>query len=804
MNTLMQHSKLILLNISQFFLFFIFLLSFTPEVNATVSMTYPFASSMVLQRNQTVPIWGTAASGEVVTVTFNGQTKSVTTSSTTKWRVVLDPMIEKGPLVMTVKGNNTLTFTDVYIGEVWNCAGQSNMDTRLSYYTGLADTILAANNPLLRYIDVRYTLMGSNIGWHAITPSTAGGCSATAYFFGKQLQKKLGCAVGLLVTAVGGTYIESWFDPVTLAENPKMVLPSGFTTPGDMYSSYIAPVLTYGIKGTVCMHGEQNAGDSITAPLYGERFKKLITGWRRAWGQGDFPFYYGQITMYNTKAAPDTLSPIVQVREGQRSALVLPNTGMSVNLDLSAGGWHFPNKSEAGRRLALLALAKDYGQSTLEYSGPVYEKIGVQGAKVKIQFSHTGLGLTTTDTNSPTGYLIAGADNVWYSTTTTAIVDSTIVISSTNVTTPVKIAYVLGKTSCNLSNKNGLPASPFRSDRQYWSNGINQIISMAELNRVSYILPDFSPATTTSGLKITYESDNPNIANITADGMVHITGAGTCKIKAYQKGDSIYRSSAVLTQTLVVNKASQTIAFPDIPAKIYGDAPVELAATASSGLPVTYSVTAGDAVSLSGNVAKIVKAGTVTIKASQAGNVGYFGAAAVTKNLTISKANLTITATDTLRNLSAENPLFKLKYDGFVYADNADSIDVKPILSCTADKTSPVGDYIISASGASDNNYNISYVDGKLTVIDNTGLDNIQSRFSVYPLPVQQQLNIDLDQPANSLIVTLEALNGQKVLEKSQQSGTKLSLDCSNLTSGIYILKVCKDNQVFVRRIVKQ
>ena len=721
-------------------LFFAFIFCFLSETKATVTMTYPFASSMVLQRNQVVPIWGTAASGEVVTVTFNGQTKSAITATTGKWRIILDPMIEKGPLVMTVKGTNTLTFTDVYIGEVWNCAGQSNMDTRLYYYTGLADTILAANNPLLRYIDVRYTIMGSNVGWHAITPTTAGGCSATAYFFGKQLQKKLGCAVGLLVTAVGGTYIESWFDPVTLAENPKMVMPSGFTTPGDMYNSYVAPVVSYGIKGTVCMHGEQNAGDTITAPLYGERLKKLITGWRRAWGQGDFPFYYGQITMFNTKSSPDTLSPIVQVREGQRAALVLPNTGMSVNLDLSAGGWHFPNKYEAGRRLALLALAKDYGQSTLEYSGPVYQKFGVQGAKVKIQFSHTGLGLTTSDANSPTGYVIAGADNVWYSTTTTAIVDSTIVISSTNVTAPVKIAYVLGKTSCNLSNKDKLPGSPFRSDREYWRNGINQIISMAELNRISYIYPDFSPATTTSGLKITYESDNPNIANITADGLVHITGAGTCKIKAYQKGDSIYRSSIVLTQTLVVNKASQTITFPDIPAKIYGDAPVELAATASSGLPVTYSVTAGDAVSVTGNVAKIVKAGTVTIKASQSGNVGYFGATAVSKNITISTALLTITASDTLRKLSAENPVFKVKYEGFVYADNADSIDVKPAMSCAADKTSPVGDYVISVSGASDNNYNIAYVNGKLTVIDDTGLENIQSRFSIYPLPVQQQL----------------------------------------------------------------
>lgn len=534
-------------------------LMFATIAQAKVVVPMPFTDHMVLQRNMPVPIWGTAAAGEKVKLSFNGQTKSTVTGTNGKWRIVLNPMIEKGPLTMTVEGTNTITFTDIYIGEVWNCAGQSNMDTRLSYYVtsypkwGYADTIANATDSLLRYIDVRSTILNKNIGWHAISPATAGGCSATAYFFGKALQQKLGCAVGLLVTAVGGSYLERWFDSVTIASDKNFILPKGFTTPGDLYNQFISPVVTYGIKGTICMHGEQNAGDTLTAPLYGERFKKLITTWRNAWGQGDFPFYYGQITQFNTKAPVDSFSPKVEVREGQSSALVLPKTAMTVNLDLGAGSWHFPNKYEAGRRLSLIALAKDYGYDTIEYSGPTFEKMGVQGDKVKLLFSHRGTGMKLSSGTELTGFYIAGSDGVWYKATGN-IMDSMVVIFSANVPNPTRVSYALGKTSYNLFNKEGLPASPFNSDWQHWQQGVNQLISMPETSTKTLGTPDFSPATTTSGLPITYQVDNPKVATISRGGLIHLKGVGTCHITAYQIGNSSYRSSIVLSQTLTVSK----------------------------------------------------------------------------------------------------------------------------------------------------------------------------------------------------------------------------------------------------------
>ena len=533
-------------------------LFFSLNAQAKVAMKLPFTSHMVLQRNMPVPIWGTAAAGEKVTLSFNGQIKDTVTATNGKWKIVLDPMIENGPLTMTVTGTNTLTFTDIYIGEVWNCAGQSNMDTRLSYYEtnnptwGYTDTIANATDSLLRYVDVRYSILNKNVGWHAISPTTASGCSATAYFFGKALQKKLGCAVGLLVTAVGGTFIEGWLDPETIAADTNMVMPNGLTTAGDQYNQFIVPVLNYGIKGTICMHGEQNAGDTLTAPLYGDRFKKLITSWRKDWGQGDFPFYYGQITQFNTTAPIDSFSPKVEVREGQRFALSLPQTAMTVNLDLGTGTWHFPNKYEAGRRLSIIAFAKDYGYDTLEYSGPVFEKMGVQGNKAKLLFSHRGSGMKLSSGTTLNGFYISGANGVWYKATGT-IVDSMVVLTSTSVPNPTRVSYTQGKTTYNLYNKQGLPASPFNSDLQCWTDGINQIISMPETSTKTLGVPDFSPATTTSGLPITYQTDNPNVATIDSAGLIHLEGAGTCRIIAYQAGDTTYRSSVVLSQTLTVS-----------------------------------------------------------------------------------------------------------------------------------------------------------------------------------------------------------------------------------------------------------
>jgi sialate O-acetylesterase len=345
------------------------------------------------------------------------------------------------------------------VGEVWQAAGQSNMDTRLSFYSTLAGEISKANHPLLRYYTLRQP--GQTTTWQVVSPSTAGPLSALAYFFGKEIQEKTGVAVGLVVTAVGGTTIASWLDPATLSAHSDVK----DSDRGSMWSSWVAPVVGYGLRGTVWFQGEQNT-NGTDAPSYGERFNWLITGWRAAWGQGDFPFFFGQLSnIHDAQTDPNDTSTVAMVREGQRMALALPGTAMSVNMDIGiANDWHFPNKPEAGHRLALPARAKVYGEASLVYSGPLYISKSIAGDKVTLSFDQVGGGLMARDSEPLKGFAIAGAAGSWVWADAN-ISGNTVVVSSPSVASPTRVRYAWGDNpTFSLYNKEGLPASPFTTE----------------------------------------------------------------------------------------------------------------------------------------------------------------------------------------------------------------------------------------------------------------------------------------------------------------------------------------------------
>jgi len=432
-------------------------------VGAVVTVTNTFSNNMVLQRSMPVPIWGKAASGEQVTVTLNGKSKTVTTPSNGAWKVVLDSMAAGGPYSLTIKGANTLTVTGVYMGEVWQVAGQSNMDTRLSFFANLADSIKIADNALLRYNTLRQpgqTFAGSN-PWLVVSPSTAGDLSATGYFFGREIQKVTGVAVGLIVTAVGGTTLASWQDPATLAANPSI----SDSDRGEMWNTWVAPVAGYAIRGTLWIQGEQDC-NGAGSPTYGERFKLLIKGWRAAWGQGDFPFYFMSLSnIHGAQTDPNNASTVAVVREGQRLALALPNTEMGVSIDIGdSNNWHYANKPEAGRRFALLAKAKVYGQSSLVYSGPMYRSKTINGNQVKLLFNLYGSGMVAKGGGALTGFAIAGAAGNWVWATATLKGD-TVIASGAAVAAPTRVRYAWADNpTFNLFNSEGLPAAPFTTE----------------------------------------------------------------------------------------------------------------------------------------------------------------------------------------------------------------------------------------------------------------------------------------------------------------------------------------------------
>lgn len=452
------------------------MLLFATSASANLSVTTLFSNSMVLQRNQPVPIWGKGAENEMVTVSFNGQTKNTTTSGSGTWRTTLDPMKEGGPFTMTIRGNNTITITDVYMGEVWQCGGQSNMDTRVSYYPHYNSIQNSYKNPMLRFYTLRQSradadgFTTANV-WEKCNSSAAiGKCSCLGFFFGKEISEKLGSsiAIGLVVTAVGGTRIASWLDPEVATANPQIANQDQSTVPASMWNAWVAPIAGCAMRGVVWMHGE-NDRTSGQQVYYEERFRLLINGWRKTWQIGDFPFYYVQLANgYGAaQTTPGESSSDMVIREAQRLALALPNTGMAVAIDaLKAGdSLHFSNKELIGKRLALIARARDYGESSLYYTGPMYQSMTTTDNKITLTFTTIGSGLHTSDSKSPTSFAVAGNDNKWYWATATEIDGNCINLTCSNVPVPKNVRYAYASNPVtNLYNIEGLPASPFTTE----------------------------------------------------------------------------------------------------------------------------------------------------------------------------------------------------------------------------------------------------------------------------------------------------------------------------------------------------
>ena len=363
--------------------------------------------------------------------------------------------------------------------------------------------------------------------WEVVTPDTIGNCTAAGYFFARELVKNLDVPVGLIDSNWGGTRIEAWInregyaavpqlinssrqvenalpdseagnkrylDYLTamkdwLAQSEKAVTAKHIPPPqpaapwleGDqqqlthLYNAKINPLVPYAIHGALWYQGEANGGDGI---VYAHKMEALIRGWRQVWHEGDFPFYYVQLANFQTS---DPNKPAMgdgwaNIRDAQLKALDIPNTGMAVTIDIGdAGNIHPKDKQDVGKRLAAWALAKDFGKN-IECSGPLYQKCLVEGNKIRISFDHAANGLMV---GSKTGLdpvqavadgkvkwiSIAGADKQFY-WADAVIEGSTLLVSSDKVPVPVAVryAFAMNPQGANLYNKDGFPASPFRTD----------------------------------------------------------------------------------------------------------------------------------------------------------------------------------------------------------------------------------------------------------------------------------------------------------------------------------------------------
>lgn len=457
---------------------------------AEIKLPAVITSNMVLQREKKVEIWGNASPGEQVLVSFAGQTKTTVTDSTSHWQVFLDPMpANNQPAQMTIAGKNNIILNNILVGEVWLCSGQSNMEypmyRAMKRYTApkkgedMAEIELKLpKNPLIRFLYVERKLQSElpTKGWLDCNDSTFRFVTAAGYFFAKELVKELNVPVGIISSSWGGTRIEQWTPPTAYqnsAQYKEIASHPGFKidgmVPGKMYEGMLLPIAPYTMKGILWYQGESNVmiHDSLR---YTDKFKIMLDTWRTLWNDMGLPFYYVQIAPYAySKRDKDAfkhqtdLLPITW--EAQLKCLAFNNTGMIVTTDLvdDLTNIHPSYKWEVGRRLSLIALAKDYGKR-IEYSGPVYQSVSFKGKKATIEFTHTGNGLITSDGHPLNWFTIAGEDRVFYPAKV-SIKKNRLIVSSKEVKKPVAVRFAWSESAQpNFFNSEKLPASPFRTD----------------------------------------------------------------------------------------------------------------------------------------------------------------------------------------------------------------------------------------------------------------------------------------------------------------------------------------------------
>ncbi len=440
---------------------------------ADVRLPSVIGENMVLQQKQTAILWGWADKGEKVTVSLEGNTAEATADSAGRWRVEIQPPAAGGPYTLTLEGANTITLSNVMVGEVWICSGQSNMEFGVASAINGQDEIAAADYPNIRLFTVAKKIADKPqddcVGtWTPCTPQTVPRFSAVAYFFGRQLHKELHVPVGLINTSWGGTVAEAWTSRGTLESDADYseILQRAATfnerNPNQasvLYNGMIKPLVPLAIRGAIWYQGEANVG---RAEQYAKLFPAMITDWRTSWGQGDFPFLFVQLAPFRYGRSDP--AECAELWEAQFKTLTLPGTGMAVTTDIGdIKDIHPKNKQEVGRRLALWALGNTYGKE-LVYSGPLYDSIKVEGEKIRISFKHTGGGLKSADDKPLTDFTIASEEGEFVEATAT-IDGDTVVVHSDQVAEPAHVRFGWTDTAePNLVNDAGLPASPFRTD----------------------------------------------------------------------------------------------------------------------------------------------------------------------------------------------------------------------------------------------------------------------------------------------------------------------------------------------------
>jgi sialate O-acetylesterase len=478
-----------------------------------------FSNNMVLQRNATVALWGSAQPGEEVNVSLQEKTVNVKADKSGCWEAALSSLAAGGPYALSVStsGGAAQQLDSVYVGEVWLAGGQSNMAFRLDQNHESQRHIAEANNPNVKFMAVPHVyykghkVKDSLMVWRDATTQSVGAMSAVAYFFAKKLQTELGVPVGIVCCYKGGTPAEAWMTRESLESNEdfrpiltryEKILgalgnegaeqefaaytaqlrefkaaekrgekniqrpaepmgPYNPKRPLGLYETMLSRIIPFTFAGVIWYQGEANAS---RAEQYRTLFPALIDLWRSKFQNPDMPFLFVQLSSYNHPSYGER--PVwAELREAQLLTWQnVKNTAMAVAVDVGEKDDIHPTfKEPVGLRLADAALATVYG-SDRTYSGPIYKSMSVKNGKVWLDFTHTGKGLTAQGSVALQGFSICGSSRKFVPAQA-AIEGTQVKVWADEVDKPVAVRYGWSNyTTANLFNADGFPASPFRTD----------------------------------------------------------------------------------------------------------------------------------------------------------------------------------------------------------------------------------------------------------------------------------------------------------------------------------------------------
>jgi len=532
-------------------------------VQANVKMPEIFGDGMVLQRDMKVPVWGWAAPGENVTVKIAGQTQKTVTGGDGRWQVELAPLQAGGPLTMEIDGNNQVRISDVLVGEVWLCSGQSNMEFMTINVDHGREEVAGANYPQLRLFLVKRAWNPQpqehlSAKWAACTPSSVTHFPAVGYFFGRELQRKLKVPVGLLGASWGGTRIEPWTPPVGFKAVPELrhitrevelqdpasamhkeamrnvldqqqqwirlaqqcldgstVAPlppiyprelqpfNSNQNPTVLYNAMIYPMVPYALRGVIWYQGEANLNDG---KIYGQKMRALVKGWQQVFHNPGLAFYFVQLAPYNYGEWANYMLPLMWETQAEFAAS-MPNVGMAVINDIgNLKNIHPTNKQDVGHRLALLALAGAYDRRDVVCDSPAFKSMRVAGNQLIVDFTHAK-ELKTRDGKAPSEFEIAGMNGIYFPAEV-KLSGTSAMLSSPKVDHPLAMRFAWHMLAVpNLVNEAGLPAGAFRAGEIPERGLLDSIVPEARNFKLVYSLDPTNPVMANSNRSMVYRTD---------------------------------------------------------------------------------------------------------------------------------------------------------------------------------------------------------------------------------------------------------------------------------------------------------